>query len=93
MRSRGMVCEKKQVYMRYCITEDRKKATRFGRENDDARLTPAKELTADGGIRGLLLAIMDGEEMKYRSWHWLISLSSASVGEIGMASLACGPWE
>jgi hypothetical protein len=45
MRSRGMVCEKEQVYMRYCITEDKKSATRFGREDDDARLTLAKELT------------------------------------------------
>ena len=71
MRSRGMVCEKEHVYMRYCITEDKKKkATRFGRENDNTRLTPAKELTADGGIRrNLVLAIMDGEEMKYKSWH------------------------
>jgi hypothetical protein len=93
MRSRGMVCEKEQVYMRYCITEDKKRATRFGRENDDVRLTPAKELAADGGMRGFLLAIMNGEEMKYKSWHWLISLSSTRVGEIGMASLACGPWE
>ena len=24
MRSRGMVCEEEQVYMRYCITEDKK---------------------------------------------------------------------
>jgi hypothetical protein len=24
MRSRGMVCEKEQMYMRYCITEDKK---------------------------------------------------------------------
>ena len=79
--------------MRYCITEDKKRATRFGRENDDGGLTPAKELTADGGMRDLLLAIMNGEEMIYKSWHWLISLSSTKVGEIGRASLACGPWE
>ena len=46
-------------------------------------------------MRGLLLGIMNGEEMKYKSWHWLISLSSIRVGGIGIgiASLACGPWE
>jgi hypothetical protein len=88
-----MVCEKEQVYMRYCITDDKKKGYKVRPRKRRCTSNPAKELTADGGMRGLLLAIMNGEEMKYKSWHWLISLSSTRVGEIGMASLACGPWE
>jgi len=56
-----MVCEKEQVYMRYCIIEDRKGYK--DRQRKRCTSNPAKELTADGGMRSLLLVIMDGDKM------------------------------